>query len=194
MYIKFEDVRLRLQGKVRFTEDECDDNKMFKGLAIRLIDEAEGQVELDLSPRYQAPFLNSNGQAFSTIPLRPTGNIIRTLCELKSCIRILETDFGAGTAVDGKKYIDNIQARYKDIVNNNILAKPGDKANYGATKQWAFPPLPNLKKAYHNTEADDGYAGIGPLVTSEQGHSMDTMEERQSDPSQDFFNARFGRE
>lgn len=189
MYIKFEDVRLRLIGKVRFTDSENDENKMFIPLAIRLIDEAEGQVEQDLSPRYAAPFINSNGQPFSTIPLRPTGNVIRTLCELKSCIRILETDFGSGTAVEGEKYIKKLSDRYKDIINNNILAK--FSSEYKDTRQWAFPPLPGLMKAWHNKEADDGYAGLAPLVTSDKGHDMDIMQERLSDPSQDFFNAWF---
>jgi hypothetical protein len=193
MYIKFEDVRLRLVGKVRFTDDIDDENKMPKALAIRLIDEAEGQVEVDLSPRYAAPFVNSAApNTFASIPDRPTKNIIRTLCELKAVIRILETDFGAGSSVDGAKYIKNIADRYKDIVNNNILAKPSD--DFKGSRQWAFPPLPNLQKAYFNTEADDGYAGMGPLVTSDMGESMEIMEDKQSNPSEDFFNSRFGRD
>lgn len=192
LYIKFEDVRLRLVGKVRFTDDPEDENKMSKSLATRLIDEAEGQVELDLSPRYAAPFRNTDDRDFSTIPDRPTKNILRMLCELKACIRILETDFGSGTAVDAAKYIKSLADRYKDVINNNVLAKPGK--DYEATRQWSFPPLPNLKKNYQNTEADDGFAGIGPLVTSDMGRSMDAMEDKQSDPSQDFFSARFGRD
>lgn len=187
-YIKFEDVRLRLIGKVLFTDDENSENRMYKPLAIRLIDEAEGQVETDLSPRYAAPFINSNGGPFSTIPARPTANLIRTLCELKSVIRILETDFGSGTAVDAEKYIKNIAARYKDIVENNILKKVKGAEDQ---RQFAFPPLPGLKKAWHNTEADDGYPGLGPLVTSDRGHDMDIMQDRLSDPSQDFFSAWF---
>jgi hypothetical protein len=188
LYIKFEDVRTRLIGKVRFSDDIDEENKMPKVLAIRLIDEAEGQVELDLSPRYLAPFQNSSGGDYSTLPDRPTRNILRLLCELQSCIRILETDFGSGTAVDASKYIKGLAARYKDIIENNVLARKD--AKYKETMSWAFPPLPGLKKNYFNTEADDGYAGIGPLVTSD---STATHTEGQlSDPTQDFFDARFG--
>ena len=122
-----------------------------------MIDEAEGQVEQDLSPRYFAPFQNANGGAYATLPDRPTKNIIRMLCELKACIRILETDFGSGTAVDAQKYIKSLADRYKDVINNNILAKTGGD-EYKSSKQYAFPPLPGLKKNYMNTEADDGYA------------------------------------
>jgi len=70
LYITLEDVRLRLIGKVRFTTNPLDENKMSETLANRLIDEAEGQVELDLSPRYAAPFQTVSGTAFSNLPER----------------------------------------------------------------------------------------------------------------------------
>lgn len=187
-YIKFEDVRLRLVGKVRFTDaTDPDDNKMPKALANRLIDEAEGQVEQDLSPRYAAPFVSITSGTFETIPDRPTKNILRTLCELKACIRILETDFGAGTAVDAQKYIAALEKRYKSIIEGNILGKFDN--DYKSSRQWSFPPLPGLKKAWHNEAADDGFAGIGPMVTSES--DADRAIGQVNDPAEDFFNARF---
>ena len=86
-YCSFDQVRLRLIGKVRFTEDEADENKMPISLALLLISEAEGQVELDMSPRYSAPFQGDNGEAFSTLPSN-TRNILKTLSEIQSCMRI----------------------------------------------------------------------------------------------------------
>lgn len=182
-YIKFEDVRLRLIGKVRFVDDiDEDENRMPVALAIRLIDEAEGQVEQDLSPRYAAPFIHSTVGTFDALPDRPTKNIIKTLCELKATIRILETDFGAGSAVDGAKYISTLSLRYKDIVDGKILAKFG--SDYDSSKQWKFPPLPSLKKNWFNT-SDDGFAGVGPLVTSES--DGDYPEKQMNDPADSFF-------
>lgn len=187
LYIEFEDVRLRLVGKVRFTDDpETDENKMPEALAERLIDEAEGQVEQDLSPRYAAPFVETTAGTFAALPDRPTKNILRTLCELKACIRILETDFGSGTAIDAAKYIKSLEDRYKSIINENILAKFDDE--YKSSRQWKFPPLPGLKKNWFNKQADDGYVGVGPLVTSDS--SGDYAEGQINDPSQDFFNGR----
>lgn len=185
-YIKFEDVRLRLIGKVRFEESleaAEESGKMPKALAIRLIEEAEGQVEQDLSPRYAAPFQHPSTGKFKDVPDAPTKNIIRTLCELKSCMRILETDFGEGSAVDGEKYMKNLEKRYKAIVHDNLLAKPEDMKD---TRQWAFPPLPGLKKNWFNTQADDGYAGT---VICESASGDGAYPKQQiNDPGENFFN------
>jgi len=165
LYVTFEDVRIRLIGKVRFTEDNADENKMQIALANKLINEAEGQVEQDLSPRYAAPFQTEEGTAFKNLPDRPTKLIVKTLCELMSVIRILETDFGMGTAIDGEKYIKKVKERYDSIKNENILGKVDGAADQ---KQWKYPPLPGLRKNWFNTESDDGYAGM-VMVTS-AGH------------------------
>ncbi len=191
-YIKFEDVRLRLIGKVRFDDDtEAAEasGRMPKALANRLIDEAEGQVEQDLSPRYAAPFAHKTTGLFKDLPDRPTKNIIRTLCELKACIRILETDFGEGTSVDGEKYIKRIEARYTKIIKENVLAKPDD--DYKASRQWSFPPLPDLKLNWFNTKADDGYAGMIHVVSSGDG---DYPSKQIDDPSESWNNADFSDE
>lgn len=180
-YILFEDVRLRLIGKVRFTEDDSDENKMQITLADRLINEAEGQVEQDLSPRYAAPFQTDSGASFDSLPDRPTKEILKTLCELKAVMRILETDFGTGTAVDGEKYIRRIEARYDKIINERLLAKVDGAKDQ---RQWAFPPLPGLKKNWFNTQADDGYAGM-VLVTSQGDGAYPSKQI--NDPSETFW-------
>lgn len=179
-YISLEDVRVRLIGKVKFTEDEQDENRMHVSLANRLILEAEAQVEMDLSPRYASPFQGINGEAFLKLPTN-TREIIRTLCELKAVIRVLETDFGTGTAVDGDKYIRRIEDRYNKIINERVLAKvPGMEDQ----KQWAIPPLQGLKLNWFNTQADDGYAGM-VLVS---GNAFGEGAARQiNDPSETFW-------
>ena len=162
LYISLEDVRLRLIGKVRFTDSETDENKMPETLANRLIAEAEGQVEYDLSPRYLAPFQTDAGESFAKLPERPTKNFLRTMCELMACIRILETDFGSGTAIDGEKYAEKLRARYDMMVRDLLLRKTD-----GGTEALGFarPPLTGLKLNYMNELADDGFMG-SVLVTS----------------------------
>lgn len=184
-YIKFTDVQVRLAGKVRFQDDSGTDNpnRMSVALATRLIDEAEGQVEYDLSPRYASPFVHSTLCTYKDLPDSPTKNFIRTLCELQAVIRILETDFGSGTAVDAVKYIANIEKRYKSMVNDNILAKFSDE--YKSSRQWKFPPLPFLKLNYFNREADDGFPGIVIHETRGDGaYAAGQID----DPSESFFN------
>lgn len=188
LYINFKDVQARLVGKVRFQDptQPLDENRMQLALANRLIEEAEGQVEQDLSPRYQAPFVSESKNTYLGLPDRPTKNIIRTLCELQACIRILETDFGAGTAVDAKKYIDNLEKRYRKIIDDNILAKFSPE--YAATRQWKFPPLPDLQRQPFNSQADDGYAGM--VTVTDRGEGAYPVQQM-DDPSENWFNATF---
>lgn len=163
MYIRDEDVRIRLIGKVRFTDDLEDENKMSFQLLRRLINEAEGDVEQDLSRRFAVPFVPAAGGEFKDLPERPTKEYLRTLCELKAVMRVLETDFGRGSVADADKYVKKLEERYKAMYDK-LCARWDDEAT--SQKQgWKFPPLAGLALAYHNTEADDGYAGM-VLVTS----------------------------
>lgn len=166
LYINLEAVRVRLLGKVRFTSDDNDENRMSEKLANRLINEAEGQVELDASPRYATPFTTEADEAFVELPERPTREILRTLCELQACMRILETDFGRGTVADADKYIKKLEDRYKDIFKR-LMQKKSDKGVESAG--WMFPPLIGLKLNYFNTVSDDGYMGTVLTTTDGQG-------------------------
>lgn len=179
-YINSADVIIRLIGKVEFTNDPNDVNKMQIPLLNRLISEAEGHVEYDLSPRYANPFVNIAGQAFKIYLLdRPTNDYIRTLCELQSVIRILETDFGRGTVVDSDKYTERLEKRYQTQIDR-LLAKKKDGLG------WAYPPLPNLQLSYFNTEADDGY--MGQVLVTSSGIGSYPLHQI-NDPATSFFNS-----
>lgn len=186
-YISFEDVRLRLIGKVRFTEDEADENKMNSSLVRRLIDESESEVELDLSVRYFVPFQGYNGESFSTLKSNSeyfgAWNIIKTLCELKAVSRVLETDFGSGTTVDASKYIAKIDARYDKILNDRVLKKRTTDGS--EDQQWFHPPLKGLRSAVHNSQADDGY--IGMVLDSSRGDGGYPAIQI-NDPSENWWN------
>lgn len=184
LYTRFEQVRLRVIGKIRFAADgeEEDENLMPIGLAKRLINEAEGQVEQDLSPRYLAPFQTPEGLPFSQLPLRPTQEILATLCELQSVCRLLETDFGRGTTTNADKYIEKIQARYNSIIKDRILALKSE-----SYLNWRFPPLPGLRLSPFNSTCDDGYSGT-PMVYSPSGNSDSFPSARMNDPSQTYWN------
>lgn len=185
MYVKFEQVRLRLVGKVRFTESANDENKMSIELANRLINEAEGQVELDLSPRYAAPFVTDAGAAFSTLPARPTREYITTLCELQAVIRILETDFGSGSATDGEKYTKQIEKRYVQM-RDRLLEKKRDRSKEDFGQGWMFPPLPGLKLNYMNTLADDGFAGS--VIVASGSPAQGFASGQINSPGENFWN------
>lgn len=178
LYAQYEQVRIRLIGKVRFTDDEADENRMHVSLAASLIAEAEGQLHQDLSPRYGAPFQTKDGLPFGRLPEYPTKQIIKTLAELQSCIRILETDFGMGTANDGEKYAKQLRVRYKAMIDQQIEKK---KDGLG----FAYPPLPELRLNYMNTEADDGFAGTVLVTGSGDG---DFPKAQINQPAQNWWN------
>lgn len=179
IYIAEDSVRIRLLGKVRFTDDRDEENKFQNCLLRVLIAEAESDVENDLSPRYMAPFQTKEGLPFAKLPERPTKQFLRTLCELKAVTRVLETDFGRGGAADSEKYTEKLQERY-DAMVKKVLEKK-DETCY---LNWKYPPLMELRLALHNTEADDGYSG--QVLTTGQGDG-EFPKYQINDPSETFW-------
>lgn len=186
LYISSNDVQIRLRGKVRFTDDIEDANKMHYSLLNRLISEAEGQVERDLSPRYFAPFQNECTGQFKDLPDSPTKNLLRTLCELQAVMRVLETDFGSGSAMNGEAYSKKLSERYEGIIKKEMLKKEEDQ--YAGPTGWKYPPLPGLKLNYFNTQADDGYMGMCLNTTSGRGGFPAVQI---NDPRESFVNGAF---
>jgi hypothetical protein len=192
-YISTNDVEVRLLGKVRFTDNDDDEKQFSRKLLRRLIDEAEGQVERDLSPRYFAPFqcIDPNAPAntlgddsFKSLP-STTRETLRTMCELMGVLRVLETDFGRGGANDAKAYKENQQKRYDAMVNRELARRSKMEDSPG---EWLAPPLKGLYLADHNATEDGTYGAI--LVTS-RGEG-DFPVERITDPSENFSTGRRG--
>ena len=193
-YINSDAVIVRLRGKVKVTSDpEAEPDRLPLLLLNRLINEAEGQVEQDLSTRYFAPFQTQGGQPFALLPERPTKEILRTLCELLSVIRVLETDFGRGSGLDGMKYADSCQKRY-DVVIWGDERKPGlCSLRENTFNTFRSPPLPGLQSNYQVSQADNGFAGfVGK--TGEHGLSADYAIDQINSPAETFWNGHIGRE
>lgn len=184
-YIKRQAVITRLRGKVKFDEQNTGSaNAMPMALLDALIDDAEGQVELDLSGRYLAPFQHKDSGTWEGLPARPTKRLIQTLCERLACMLVLATDFGMGTAVSGNPYYDDLQKNYEKLSDQMTKREEQGGGRYGA---FLFPPLPGLKPNYMNT-ADDGFAGM-PMHHS-NSHSDSFPAHQMTDPSQTFWNHR----
>jgi hypothetical protein len=183
LYIRNDDVILRLIGKVRFTRNVEDENRMPIPLLERLINEAEGQVEQDLSPRYATPFVTADGRPFAELPSRPTREVLRTLCELQGVIRVLETDFGRGTATNGDNYKKELKERY-DATVAQLLAKKKDRGQDAAG--WAYPPLVDLSLNWFNKLADDGFAGSVIVASGSASHGYPNHQI--NNPAENFWN------
>lgn len=181
IYIRLEDVKIRLIGKVQFTENEFEQNRFPDALAKRLINEAEGDVEMDLSPRYFAPFQTEDGKPFSSLPPRPTQEYIRTLCELKAVSRILETAFGSGGVVNPETYKKSIDDRYAEMIKRTL-----DKLS---NSKWVYPPFPKIKLNYFNESADDGY--VGTVINTHNSTGTDYPAKVSNNPALGYYHGGY---
>lgn len=159
IYITTDDVEKRLIGKVKFTDDDTEENKMPRSLLSELIDEAEAEIEFRLSQRYSVPFVTDAGLPFANLPARPTAEQLKTLIKLEAVRRVLQTDFGRGSFASGDEYAKGIQEDIEKRIDRLIATHDDTRARY------KYPPLPDLQLAAHNMEADDGFGGR-VLVTS----------------------------
>lgn len=175
-YHTTQDVEVRLLGKVKFTEDEDDQNKVSMRLLRSLMDEAEGEVERDLSMRYTAPFQTTEGGAFRSLPTT-TQQVITTACKLLSCVKVLETDFGRGSAANGDEYKKTIETRYKGIIQKELKRRDDDQ-------RFVNPPLLGLQVAYMNT-SDNGFNGYIAITSRGVG---DYPSEVINSPGETFWN------
>jgi hypothetical protein len=180
-YITNQDVEIRLIGKVRFTDDLEDENRFPRKLLQRLIKEAEGAVERDLSPRYAAPFQHADTGKFADLP-DTTRETLRTMCELMAVIRVLGNDFGRGTVSNGGEFKDEQQRLY-DGMRARELAKHHD----GSVGQWKYPPMDYLLTSAQNSQ-DDGFHGV--IVVSDNGDDAAFPGKQITDPAETFWNGK----
>jgi len=179
MYITAAEVRERLLGKVRFTNDDADENAVGSGLLLSLIEESEAEVELRLSVRYDVPFISDTDTAFSTLPTHTQAQI-KSLCRLDAVRRILAMDFGRGTTVEGLKYAELQTKEYESRMERLISIRDGQFGHF------KYPPLPSLKLAAHNSEADDGYSG--QILVTSNNYGGDATQQINS-PQETIWNA-----
>jgi hypothetical protein len=160
-YCTLADLKTRLMGKVRFTTDELDDNKMQESLATALIEEAEAEIEMRLSVRYEVPFVTESGADFSNLP-QTTRLQIKAIALGEAVKRVLGFDFGRGSASEGDKYLAFAEKDVNSRIDRLIEIREGQFNHF------RYPPLPGIKLAAHNSEGDDGYAGR--VLTTSDGY------------------------
>lgn len=151
-YVTLEQLKQRLLGKVRFTTDEANENQLQESLATTLIEEAEAEIEMRLSVRYEVPFVTEDDSAFSELP-QTTRLQIQAICLAEAIKRVLMTDFGRGSAAEGEKYFATV-AKDSEARIERLIELRKDQFNH-----FRYPPLPELKLSGGNSAADDGYAG-----------------------------------
>ena len=123
-YTTAAEVKERVLGKVKFTDNSEDENAVSSGFLIQIIDEAESEVELRLSVRYDVPFQGDNEEAFTTLPTT-TQVQIKTLCRMEAVRRILNYDFGRGSAIESDGYYKGIHQDYETRLERLISLRDG---------------------------------------------------------------------
>jgi len=164
---------------VRFTNDSADENAVSSGFLEQIIEEAEGEVELRLSARYEIPFVGEDGAVFAALP-STTAVMVKTLCRLEAVRRCLSYDFGRGSATDGENYSKNIIADYERRLEKLTARRSDGYSSY------VYPPLPNLRLAHGNAASDEGYAGR--IFVSSDNYGGDAAAQMPS-PCENYWNA-----
>lgn len=176
-YVTLDQVEKRLQGKVRFTTDEDDDNKMQESLALELIDEAEAEVEMRLSIRYEIPFQTTDGAAFDNLPT-VTKNQIKAVVLSEAIKRVMMTDFGRGSVAGGEEYAKSAIKVAEETINRLIEIRDGQFNHF------RYPPLPGLLLSAANEAADDGFAGR--VLSTSDGYGSYAADQM-NEPSETVF-------
>lgn len=173
------DVEVRLLGKVKFTDDDDDENRFPRKLLTRLVREAVGKVERDLEPRYETPFVHADAGTFDALP-STTKETIRTMFELMAVVRVLGNDFGRGTVSNGGEFKAEQERLYRDMLERELSQRQD-----GAVGQWRYPPMRELRTSIQNS-MDDGFHGT--IVVTTRDDTGDLTSKQVTDPSQNFFN------
>lgn len=189
IYTTVESVKVRLANKVQFQSQAIlQDGEIPDALLNQIIVDAETAVEQYLRGRYAIPFQSKTTLNFSGLPDH-SKRAIRVACDLMSVIRILGTDFGSGSAVNGENYRKSAIDDYNDIMAGLLGLPPKDASDEQLKQYRRFqpPPLDDVLLSPTNAAADDGYKGaIGN--TDQNRHGAEAFAEHQlNDPADRWF-------
>jgi len=160
LYTTINSVKVRLTNKVQFQKkgEDCKRGDMPYDLLCQLIADAETEVEQDLRGRYKVPFTSIKHGNFINLPDH-TKRAIRSVVDFLSVVKILETDFGRGSHVNGENYYQNTKEHYNSLIAK-LLGRDQEANGAGHDRYRYTPPLEDLCLAKSNAEADDGYSGM----------------------------------
>lgn len=194
LYTTLDSVKIRLQNKVQFQSaigSVPDSNvpllqgQIADSFLDQMIKDGETEVEQALRGRYMIPFQSIRTGQFRDLPDH-TQRVIRMLCDLKATLIVLASDFGLGTHITADPYAKSLKALYKE---NRILALGrDDEAASDKRDRFRFtPPLEDLRLAFSNTEADNGFKG--KLINTDGGsHGVeDYAKDHINDPSKSYI-------
>jgi len=163
IYTTVQSVKVRLLNKVQFQQSSevLLDGELADDLLLQLIIDAETDVEKALRGRYAIPFRSITHNTFANLP-NHTQRAIRQAVDMKAVCKVLGTDFGSGTAVNGDNYRKTTMEDYEETIRELLGMPPKDASDeqIRAMRTFTRPPLEDLLLAASNSKADDGYKGM----------------------------------
>jgi len=190
LYTNYENVKVLLANKVQFqtSPQVLLDGELPNALLGALISRAETRTEQDLSSRYAIPFVSIKYGQYSLLPDH-TKRGIQTAVDLRAVVEVLMTDFGRGTHVNAETYYKNSLAEYNGYIDI-LLGRNREAANEKHDRFRFTPPLDDLKLAFTNRKADDGYKGM-IINTDGNHHGAENYAEQQiNNPAATYINRR----
>lgn len=190
LYTTYDNVKVLLANKVQFQSSPSVllDGELPNALLGALISRAETRTEQDLSSRYSIPFVSASTGIYSSLPDH-TKRGIQTAVDLRAVIEVLMTDFGRGTHVQGDNYYKTSLKEYNGYIDI-LLGRNPEAANEKRDRFRFTPPLMDLKLAFTNRKADDGYKG---MIINTDGSSHDSVsyaEDQINNPGASYINTR----
>jgi hypothetical protein len=182
-YITLQDVKIRLIGKVEFDEGTLSQNDdvyvLSDELLIDFICQAESEVEVDLSKIYTVPFVTFDTPPLPYLNLAPTAlNFLRKLFITKSCLIVMDTEYGNDTGVKGQSFIANLTRQYDNSIKNMMKRTPEGR--------FETPPVYGLSVNNNRFMADKVLSAPTAMVL-EQFDSLGYANSRMTDPSRSIF-------
>lgn len=184
IYTTVQSVKVRLAGKVQF-QSQCPplDGELPDDLLGQLIVDSETLVEQKLRGRYAIPFQSATTGTYAGLPDH-TKRALRVVCDMRSVMMVLTTDFGRGTHIAGDEYAKDTE----DAYDAAIIDLLGQDAEGKERKRFRFtPPLQDLLLAPTNREADDGFKGMLINTDSSRGGAEQYAEDHINNPSRSYI-------
>lgn len=190
LYTTYANVKVLLANKVQFqtSPTELLDGELPEALLGALISRAETRVEQDLCSRYAIPFTSIKYKEYKFLPDH-TKRGIQTAVDLRSVMEVLMTDFGRGTHVNGETYFKNSLKEYDGYIDI-LLGRNREAANPKHDRFRFTPPLLDLKLAFSNSKADDGFKGMLINTDSNRFGAEIYAEEQINNPAATYINRR----
>lgn len=189
IYTTLDSVKIRLSGKVQFESSSgLRDGELPNALLTQLICDAETDVEQELRSRYAVPFRSASQGTYNTLPDH-SKRALRIVVDYKAVMKVLATDFGRGSHINGDNYFTATEKEYEKAIMR-LLGRDMIGTNEKIDRYKVSPPLEDVMLAKSNAAADDGYRGMIINTDADENDSASYARKSINNPSKSYIRKR----